>query len=63
MLVGGGALLRNFDQLLQHETGLPVTIAEDPLTTVARGAGRALEQLETLIPSTTATQRRRRNLY
>jgi rod shape-determining protein MreB len=61
MLVGGGALLRDFDQLLRQETGLPVTIADDPLTTVARGAGRALEELETLTPSTVATQRRRRN--
>ena len=45
-LVGGGALLRGFDQLLRQETGLVVTVADDPLTTVARGAGRALEQLE-----------------
>jgi rod shape-determining protein MreB and related proteins len=60
MLVGGGALLRGFDQLLQRETGLPVTIADDPLTTVARGAGRALEELERLTPMTAARQRRRR---
>jgi rod shape-determining protein MreB len=58
MLVGGGALLRGLDQLLRQETGLPVTIAEDPLTTVARGAGRALEQLEPLAP--TAAKRRRK---
>lgn len=57
MLVGGGALLRGFDQLLRLETGLAVTIAHDPLTTVARGAGRALEELERLTPT---TQRRRR---
>ena len=61
MLVGGGALLRSFDQLLQRETGLPVTIAHDPLTTVGRGAGRALEELERHTPTTAATQRRRRN--
>ena len=48
MLVGGGALLRGFDELLRRETGLAVTVADDPLTTVARGAGRALEELETL---------------
>jgi rod shape-determining protein MreB len=42
-LVGGGALLRGFDQLLRQETGLAVTVADDPLTTVARGEGRALE--------------------
>jgi rod shape-determining protein MreB and related proteins len=58
MLVGGGALLRGFDQLLRHETGLAVTIADDPLTTVARGAGRALEELERLTP---AARTRRRN--
>jgi rod shape-determining protein MreB len=44
-LVGGGALLRNFDQLLQTRTGLTVTIAPEPLTTVARGAGLALQHL------------------
>jgi rod shape-determining protein MreB len=47
-LVGGGALLRGLDQLLRAETGLPVTIAESPLTTVALGAGQALEELGTL---------------
>jgi rod shape-determining protein MreB len=52
MLVGGGALLPGFDQLLQLETGLPVTVADEPLTTVARGAGRALEELERLRPAT-----------
>jgi rod shape-determining protein MreB and related proteins len=48
MLVGGGALLRGFDELLRRETRLPVTVADDPLTTVARGAGQALEELATL---------------
>ena len=43
VLAGGGALLENIDILLREETGLPVTIAEDPLTCVARGGGRALE--------------------
>jgi rod shape-determining protein MreB and related proteins len=43
MLVGGGALLRGFDELLRRRTGLPVTVAEDPLTTVARGAAEAFE--------------------
>jgi rod shape-determining protein MreB len=51
MLVGGGALLRGFDLLLRRETGLPVTIAESPLTTVALGAGRALEELGSLRPA------------
>ncbi len=48
MLTGGGALLRNLDVLIREETGLPVTIAEDPLSTVARGAGMALDQLDVL---------------
>ncbi len=47
-LVGGGALLRGFDELLRHETRLPVTVADSPLTAVARGAGQALEELGTL---------------
>jgi rod shape-determining protein MreB len=47
-LVGGGALLRGLDQLIQRETGLRVTIDDDPLTTVARGAGKALEEFETV---------------
>jgi rod shape-determining protein MreB len=46
-LVGGGALIRGLDQLITKETGLHVTIDDDPLTTVARGAGKALERLET----------------
>ena len=41
-----GALLRDFDRLLMEETGLPVLIAEDPLTCVARGGGRALEMID-----------------
>jgi rod shape-determining protein MreB len=40
---GGGALLRDIDKLLTKETGLPVVIADDPLTCVARGGGRILE--------------------
>lgn len=43
ILTGGGALLRNLDQLLAKETGLPVTVADDPLTCVSRGGGRALD--------------------
>jgi rod shape-determining protein MreB len=43
VLTGGGALLKNIDRLLMEETGLPVVVAEDPLTCVARGGGRALE--------------------
>ena len=43
VLTGGGALLSDIDQLLMEETGLPVVVADDPLTCVARGGGRALE--------------------
>ena len=43
MLTGGGALLQGLDEVLRDETGLPVTVAEDPLTCVALGTGRALE--------------------
>ncbi|MDO8526907.1 MAG: rod shape-determining protein [Deltaproteobacteria bacterium] len=48
VLTGGGALLRNLDVLLREETGLPVTIAEDPLCCVVLGTGRALDQLDVL---------------
>ena len=47
-LAGGGSLLREMDQRLRHETGLPVTVAESPLTCVALGAGAALDELESL---------------
>ena len=43
MLTGGGALLRDIDAILSDATGLPVTVADDPLTCVALGTGRALE--------------------
>ena len=46
MLTGGGALLRGLDTLLSEETGLPVVVAEDPLTCVARGGGKALELMD-----------------
>jgi len=46
VLTGGGALLRDFDRLIMEETGLPVIIAEDPLTCVARGGGRAIEMID-----------------
>ena len=46
VVTGGGALLRDIDLLLTHETGLPVIIAEDPLTCVARGGGKALQMMD-----------------
>jgi rod shape-determining protein MreB len=46
VLTGGGALLSDLDRLLMEETGLPVIIAEEPLTCVARGGGRALEMID-----------------
>ncbi|OGA09463.1 MAG: rod shape-determining protein [Betaproteobacteria bacterium RIFCSPLOWO2_02_64_14] len=48
VLTGGGALLRDIDRLLMEETGLPVVVAEDPLTCVVRGSGMALEKIERL---------------
>lgn len=46
VLTGGGALLRDLDKLIAHETGLPVHVADDPLACVARGGGRALELMD-----------------
>ena len=48
VLTGGGALLRDLDRLLMEETGLPVVVADDPLTCVARGGGKALEMIALL---------------
>ncbi|MBL4589759.1 MAG: rod shape-determining protein [Alphaproteobacteria bacterium] len=48
VMTGGGALLSNLDLVLRHATGLPVTIADDPLSCVALGTGHALEEMKTL---------------
>jgi len=50
VVTGGGALLRDIDKLITEETGVPVVIAEDPLTCVARGGGRILELMDELGP-------------
>jgi len=48
VLAGGGALLRNLDRLLREETGLPIIIADSPLTAVVMGSGKALDELDLL---------------
>lgn len=48
VLTGGGALLKNLDKLLHEESGLPIRIADDPLSTVALGSGKALDCIEIL---------------
>ena len=58
-LVGGGALLPGFDRLLEQETGLTVNVDREPLTTVARGAGVALEDVKRLQPHRSQRRTRR----
>lgn len=48
VLTGGGALLKGLDRLLKESTGLPITVADDPLSTVAQGAGMSLDNIEML---------------
>ena len=55
MLAGGGALLRNLDQRMANETGMPITVAVDPLHAVVRGCGHVLENLDQLTGDTTAS--------
>ena len=56
VLTGGGALLHDIDRLLMEETGIPVLVAEEPLTCVARGGGRILEMLDEQGSSITAAE-------
>jgi rod shape-determining protein MreB len=51
VLTGGGAMLRDLDKLLMEETGLPVVVADDPMTCVARGGGKILELMDQHGPS------------
>ena len=58
VLTGGGGMLKDLDRLLMEETGLPVIIAEEPLTCVARGGGRALEMVDKIGDARTGFPRR-----
>jgi rod shape-determining protein MreB len=60
VVAGGGALLPGIDERLRRETALPITIADDPLTCVARGAGQALEELDAITHAYRAANPRRR---
>jgi rod shape-determining protein MreB len=59
VLAGGGSLLRGIDERLRSEVGLPVQLVESPLTCVAEGAGRSLDELETLDRAAKAQRRSR----
>ena len=48
VLTGGGSLLRNLDQLIREETGLPTALSDDPISSVVLGAGKALDELDLL---------------
>ncbi len=60
VLTGGGALVRGLDERLRHETGMPVHIADDPLTSVALGAGTCVEEFDALRQVLVADSRRTR---
>src|SRR6195952_2528707 len=58
VLTGGGALLLGLDERIRHETGMPVHVAQDPLTSVAMGAGKCVEEFEALQQVLVADHRR-----
>jgi rod shape-determining protein MreB and related proteins len=58
VLTGGGALLSGLDERLRHETGMPVHVAENPLTSVVMGAGRCVEEFDALQAVLVADRRR-----
>jgi rod shape-determining protein MreB and related proteins len=60
VLTGGGALLRGLDDRLRHETGMPVHVADDPLTSVAMGAAKCVEEFAGLQQVFVPDRRRRR---
>lgn len=59
VLTGGGALIKNLDQLLSNSTNMPIYISEEPLDCVVRGTGKTLEELERLKPALTNARKRR----
>ncbi|MFT4084428.1 MAG: rod shape-determining protein [Nocardioides sp.] len=59
VLTGGGALLRGLDERLRHETSMPVHVADSPLTSVALGAGRCVEEFDALRAVLVSERRRR----
>ena len=63
VLAGGGALLRGIDRLLSEETGLPVTVAEDPLSAVANGTGIVLQEMDTLSRAVRSSSKRHRSWW
>jgi len=58
VMAGGGSLLKNFDLLLAKETGMPVYLAEDPLTCVVMGTGKALEEIDSLKRALTSSRKK-----
>ena len=60
VLAGGGALLQGLDERLRHETQMPVHLAESPLTCVAVGSGRSLEEFDAIHRSNRSNRSRRR---